>query len=115
MEHKKPQQGRRPLQDELEAITKFREWIRTEEHANAFNQLKEGFTKIPCLAHYNAQSEVIITTDAFERNRSVKTYSARLTRWLDRLAPFRYKHQTKRRKTFSANRLFEQISNIRAY
>ena len=142
-------------------MKKQNEWIWTEEHTRAFNSLKECITKIPCLAHYNAQSENIITTDAsskglgatlwqkqktgelkpigfasrflsdtekknaindlellavvlglehfrlyihgkpielltdhqaleplIKRNRSNKTYSARLTRWLDRLAHF---------------------------
>ena len=142
-------------------LKKQNEWIWTEEHTKAFNNLKECITKIPCLAHYNAQSENIITTDAstkglgatlwqkqksgelepigfasrylsdtekkyainelellavvwglehfrlyiygkpielltnhqaleplIKRNRSNKTYSARLTRWLDRLAHF---------------------------
>ena len=142
-------------------MKKQNEWIWTEEHTKTFNNLKECITKIPCLAHYNAQSENIITTDAstkglgatlwqkqksgelkpigfasrylsdtekkyainelellavvwglehfrlyiygkpielltdhqaleplIKRNRSNKTYSARLTRWLDRLAHF---------------------------
>ena len=45
-------------------LKKQNEWIWTEEHTRAFNNLKECITKIPCLAHYNAQSENIITTDA---------------------------------------------------
>ena len=142
-------------------LKKQNEWIWTDEHTEAFNKLKEGITKIPCLAHYNAQNENIITTDAstkglgatlwqkqkdgnlkpvgfasrylsdtekkyainelellavvwglehfrlyiygkpielltdhqaleplIKRNRTNKTYSARLTRWLDRLAHF---------------------------
>ena len=39
-------------------------WIWTDEHTEAFNKLKEGITNIPCLAHYNAQSENIILPDA---------------------------------------------------
>ena len=102
--HKIDQQGIRPLQDELEAITKINipknekelksflgaiqylseyienlsantdilrkllkkqiEWIWTDELTKAFNKIKEGITKIPCLAHYNAQNDSIITTDA---------------------------------------------------
>ena len=142
-------------------LKKQNEWIWTEEHTKAFDNLKECITKIPCQAHYNAQSENIITTDTstkglgttlrqkqktgelkpigfaspflsdtekkyainelellavvwdlehfrlhiygkpielltdhqaleplIKRNRSNKTYSARLTRWLDRLAHF---------------------------
>ena len=45
-------------------MKKQNEWIWTDEHTEAFNKLKEGITKIPCLAHYNAQNENIITTDA---------------------------------------------------
>ena len=38
--------------------------IWTDEHTKVFNKLKEGITKIQCLAHCNAQTENIITTDA---------------------------------------------------
>ena len=199
--HKIDQNGIRPLQDKLEAITKIEipknekelksfsgaiqylskyienlsaqtdilrkllkkqnEWIWTDEHTKAFNNLKELITQLPCLAHYNPKSENILTTDAsteglgatlwqkqkdgnlkpigfasrflsdtekkyainelellavvwglehfrlyiygkpielltdhqaleplIKRKRSNKTYSARLTRWLDRLAHF---------------------------
>ena len=51
------------------------DWIWTDEHTEAFNKLKEGITKIPCLAHYNAQTENIITTDA-----STKGWGATLWR-----------------------------------
>ena len=104
MGHKIDQQGIRPLQDKLEAITKINiptnekelksflgaiqnlskyienlsantdflrkllkkqsKWIRTEEHTNAFNKLKEYITSIPCLARYNANNENILTPDA---------------------------------------------------
>ena len=43
---------------------KKNEWIWTDEHTKAFNKLKEGINKIPCLAHYNARNENVITTDA---------------------------------------------------
>ena len=131
------------------------------EHTQAFENLKQKITEIPCVAHYNSDYPNIITTDAstkglgatlwqeqpdgklkpigfasrflsdtekkyainelellavvwglehfrlyiygkpnklltdhqaleplIKRNRSNKTYSARLTRWLDRLAHF---------------------------
>ena len=45
-------------------LKKQNEWIWTEEHTEALNKLKEGITKIQCLAPYNARSENIITTDA---------------------------------------------------
>ena len=45
-------------------LNKQKEWIWTYEHTNACNKLKEGITKIPCLANYNAQSKNISTTDA---------------------------------------------------
>ena len=199
--HKIDQNGIRPLQDKLEAITKIEipknekelksflgaiqylakyienlsaqtdilrkllkkqnEWNWTQEHTEAFNNLKKLITQLPCLAHYNTDNENILTTDAstkglgatlwqkqkdgnlkpigfasrflsdtekkyainelellavvwglehfrlyiygkpielltdhqaleplIKRNRSNKTYSARLTRWLDRLAHF---------------------------
>ena len=142
-------------------LKKQNEWNWTQEHTEAFNNLKKVITQLPCLAHYNANNENILTTDAstkglgatlwqkqkdgnlkpigfasrfsldtekkyainelellavvwglehfrlyiygkpielltdhqaleplIKRNRSNKTYSARLTRWLDRLALF---------------------------
>ena len=45
-------------------LKKQNEWIWTAEHTKAFNKLKEGITKLPCLAHYNAQNENLIATDA---------------------------------------------------
>ena len=35
-------------------------WIWTYENTKAFEKLKECITKMPCLAHYNAQSENIV-------------------------------------------------------
>ena len=37
---------------------------RTEEHTNAFNNLKKLITQLPYLAHYNPKSENTLTTDA---------------------------------------------------
>ena len=45
-------------------MKKQNKWIRTEEHNNAFNKLKEYITSIPCLARYNANNENILTPDA---------------------------------------------------
>ena len=142
-------------------LKKKNEGIWTEKHTQAFENLKQKITEIPCLAHYNSDYPNVITTDAstkdlgvtlwqeqpdgklkqigfasrflsdtekkysinqlellavvwglehfrlyiygqpiklltahhaleplIKRNRSNKTYSARLTRWLDRLAHF---------------------------
>ena len=142
-------------------LKKDNDWIWTEEHTEAFENLKQKITEIPCLAHYNSNYPNTIFTDAstkglgatlwqqqpdgklkpigfasrffsdtekkyainelellpvvwvlehfrlyiygkpiklltdhqaleplIKRNRSNKTYSARLTRWLDRLAHF---------------------------
>ena len=142
-------------------LKKNNEWSWTPEHSEAFTQLKNKITEIPCLAHYSSNLPNTITTDAstkglgatlwqeqhngelkpiafasrflsdtekkyainelellavvwglehfrlyiygkpiklltdhqaleplIKRNRSNKTYSARLTRWLDRLAHF---------------------------
>ena len=142
-------------------LKKDTEWLWTEEHTRAFENLKQKITEIPCLAHYNSDYQNVITIDAstkglgatlwqeqpdgklkpigfasrflsdtekkyainelellavvwglehfrlyiygkpiklltdhqaleplIKRNRSNKTYSARLTRWLDRLAHF---------------------------
>ena len=142
-------------------MKKQNEWMWTEEHTAAFNNLKKLITQLRGLAHSNSKSENILTTDAstkglgatlwqkqndgklkpiafasrflsdtekkyainelelsavvwglehfrlylygkpielltdhqaleplIKRNRSNKTYSARLTMWLDRLAHF---------------------------
>ena len=49
------------------------EWNWTKEHTNVFNKLREYMTNFPCLAHYNANNENRLTTDAsakrFERHR----------------------------------------------
>ena len=45
-------------------LKKQNEWFWTDEHTEAFNKLKEGITKIPCLEHYNAQNENITITYA---------------------------------------------------
>ena len=45
-------------------LKKQNDWKWTDEQTEAFNKLKESFTKIPCLSHPNVQSENIITTDA---------------------------------------------------
>ena len=140
-------------------LKKDKDGIWTEDHTQAFENLKQNITEIPCLAHFNSDYPKIITTDAstkglgatlwkeqpdgklkpigfasrflsdtekkyainelellavvwglehfrlfingkpiklltdhqaleplIKRNHSNKTYSARLTRWLDRLA-----------------------------
>ena len=40
------------------------EWIWTEEHTKAFENLKQKITEKPCLAHYNSDYPNVITTDA---------------------------------------------------
>ena len=140
-------------------LKKDTEWLWTEKHTRAFENLKQKITETPCLAHYNSDYQNAITTDAstkgpgatlwqeqpdgklnrlvsqadfyptlkkkyainellavvwglehfrlylygkpiklltdhqaleplIKRNRSNKTYSARLTRWFDQLAQF---------------------------
>ena len=49
-------------------LKKDTEWKWTEEHANAFENLKPKITEIPCLAHYNSNYPNIITTDASTKN-----------------------------------------------
>ena len=39
-------------------------WLWTEEHTQAFENLKQKITEIPCLAHYNSNYPNVITTDA---------------------------------------------------
>ena len=45
-------------------MRKQNEWIWTEEHTAAFNDLKKLITQLPGLAHYISNSENILTTDA---------------------------------------------------
>ena len=45
-------------------LKKQNKWEWTEEHTNAFNNLKQLKTQLPYLAHYNPKSENILTTDA---------------------------------------------------
>ena len=45
-------------------LKKETEWIWTEEHTQAFENLKQKITEIPCLAHYNSDYQNVITTDA---------------------------------------------------
>ena len=40
------------------------EWIWTPEHSEAFTQLKNKITEIPCLAHYNSNLPNTLTSDA---------------------------------------------------
>ena len=62
-------------------LKKDYEWIWTEEHTQAFENLKQKITEI--LTDHHALEPLI------KRNWSNKTYSARLTRWwLDGLAHF---------------------------
>ena len=45
-------------------LKKYNEWIWTDEHTKAFENLKQKITEISCLAHYNSDYPNIITTDA---------------------------------------------------
>ena len=45
-------------------LKKDNEWIWTEEHTQAFENLKQKITEIPCLAHYNSDYPNVITTYA---------------------------------------------------
>ena len=45
-------------------LKKDTECIWTEEHTQAFENLKEKITEIPCLVHYNSEYPNVITTDA---------------------------------------------------
>ena len=42
-------------------LKKQNEWIWTDEHANAFNNLKDRITQLPCLAHCNSINDNILT------------------------------------------------------
>ena len=48
-------------------LKKDTEWIWTEEHTQAFENLKQKITQIPCLAHYNSDYPIVITTDASKK------------------------------------------------
>ena len=45
-------------------LKKKNEWKWTEEQTQAFKNLKQKITEIPCLAHYNSDCPNVITTDA---------------------------------------------------
>ena len=45
-------------------LKKDNDWIWTEKHTAAFENLKQKITEIPCLAHYNSDYPNVITTDA---------------------------------------------------
>ena len=45
-------------------LKKDKGWLWTEEQTQAFENLKQKITEIPCLAHYNSDYPNIITTDA---------------------------------------------------
>ena len=45
-------------------LKKDTEWLWTEEHTRAFENLKQKITEIPCLAHYNSDHPNVITTEA---------------------------------------------------
>ena len=45
-------------------LKKDNEWMRTVEHTQAFENLKQKIKEIPCLAHYNSDYPNVITTDA---------------------------------------------------
>ena len=47
-----------------ELLKKDKDWIWTEEHTQAFENLKQKITELPCLAHYNPDYPNIITIDA---------------------------------------------------
>ena len=44
-------------------MKKDTEWIWTEEHTQAFENLEEKITEIPCLAHLNSNYPNMITAD----------------------------------------------------
>ena len=107
------------------------QWIRSDEHTKAFNKLKEGIIKTPRLAHYNAQSENIITTDAStkglgatlwqnQKNRELKPirFASRFLsgpeKCIERERTFANSKVKKvKRKIISINCLFEQKLNIK--
>ena len=50
--------------DSLRQLSKKdNDWICTEEHTQAFENLKQKITEIPCLAHYYSDNPNVITTD----------------------------------------------------
>ena len=45
-------------------LKKDNDWLWTEEHTQAFENLQQKITGIPCLAHYNSIYPNVITCDA---------------------------------------------------
>ena len=60
-------------------LKKNNEWIWTNEHTQAFENLKQKITEIPCLPHYNPDYPNVITTDA-------STKGIGTTLWQEQLA-----------------------------
>ena len=53
-----------PTDSLRQLLKKDTEWIWTEKHTEAFGNLKQKITEIPCLAHYNSDYPNVITIDA---------------------------------------------------
>ena len=45
-------------------LQKGTKWDWIEECNSIFNKTKQELTSLPCLAHYNRNEEIIVTTDA---------------------------------------------------
>ena len=45
-------------------LKKGTKWDWTTDKNADFNKIKQELTKLPCLAHYNGNKEIIVTTDA---------------------------------------------------
>ena len=82
--------------------------IWTDGHTEAFNNLKEGITNIPCLAHYNAQSGNLITTDASTKGFGANLWAKQKTDDLKRIgfaSQFLYDTEKKNAKKTNWNYL----------
>ena len=56
-------------------LKKGTKWDWTTDKNADFNKIKQELTKLPCLAHYNGNKEIIVTTDASKTRRGIALWS----------------------------------------
>ena len=55
-------------------LKKDKDWIWTEKYTQAFKNLKQKTTEIPCLAHYNSNYPHVITTNGSSKGLGAKLW-----------------------------------------
>ena len=85
-------------------LEKDTEWIWTEEHTQAFENLKQKITKIPRLAHYNSNYPNVITADASTKGLGATLWQEQID---GNLKPIRFasRFQSDTEKKYAINEL----------